>query len=509
MKLFSSKPTTNEDLLDTTLYTMPNSKDTISWADALEGTLVLGTTGSGKTSGSGKHIATAMLQGGFGMLVLCSKKKERASWEKLIKEVAPDRAKDVVVFNKGCKLTFNFLEYDMFREGQGAGDVLNAIESIMSLNEVNRAYLSGGGGSNEDRFWDLSLRRLCARSISTLRLAGEEISIINMRKLVSSSFKGEEADHYMKLERQADNEKIDQAKQQQAAEELDKMIESSYFLQVLFNISASSEEENEEVELLMNYWFKEFPKIGERANSIITESYMGIVEAFLNQGVLKSHFSSGLSPELLPENIYLQNKIVILDFPVKEIGVPALYAAMIYKTTFQAAMERRDVDTEKNPKPVGLFIDEVQQFISYRHDIQFQATARSSWVACTYLTQNLDGVVNVMGGQHALSKAKSFLGNLNLKIFGANGDFNTNQWASQMIGMHLVNHENVTINEEMKVSKSKNQHKEYKVMPSYYTTLKTGRKRNSYQVETVVFKPGRTWGKEKQNYALVSFDQRG
>jgi len=46
-----------------------------SWRikDACEGTMIFGGTGSGKTSGSGRALATSFLSAGFGGLVLCAK----------------------------------------------------------------------------------------------------------------------------------------------------------------------------------------------------------------------------------------------------------------------------------------------------------------------------------------------------------------------------------------------------------------------------------------------------
>ncbi|AXG72971.1 hypothetical protein DVK85_01470 [Flavobacterium arcticum] len=505
MRFFKTK--SHEDILDTTLYELPDSKDKISYADANEGTAVFGATGSGKTSGVANYIAKAMLQQQFGMCILCSKKKERADWIQLIEKHAPERMKDVVVLNKESHFRFNFLEYEMTRTGEGAGDVLNAIEALMGLNELNRVYLSGGEGGKDERFWDLSLRQFISRIIATLRLAGEAISIINMRRLAADSFKGDEAEQYQSLEAQAFNEKIDPVKRELASAQLQEWIGRNYFLRVLLSIVPKNEEEQEEMSLITNYWLREFPKIGERANSIILTSFMGIVQPFLNKGILKSHFSSGLSEAVLPENCYLKNSIVILDFPVKEFGVAALYAAMIYKTTFQTCMERRDVELETDPKPVGLFIDEYQQFCSYKSDVQFQATARSSWVATVYISQNLDGIVNVMGGTNAQEKAKSLLGNLNLKFFFSNGNYSTNTWAANMIGKHLVDYENFSMDADHKITKSKNQHREYRITPDYFTTLKTGRKVNKYIVEAIVFKAGRTWGREQLNFAKVGFRQ--
>jgi type IV secretory pathway TraG/TraD family ATPase VirD4 len=326
--------------------------------------------------------------------------------------------------------------------------------------------------------------------------------------LVADSFRGNEADTYQALEQLAFDEKADPVKRQNAKEQLEEWTTSNYFLRTLLSIEPNSEKEKEEMNLLTNYWLREFPKIGERTSSIVIESFMGIVEPFLNEGILKSHFSAELSSELLPENCFLNNQIVIIDFPVKEYGVAALFAATIYKTAFQAAMERRDVELEITPKPVGLFIDEYQQFCTYKTDVQFQATARSSWVATVYITQNLDGIVNVMGGNQAQERARSLLGNLNLKYFCSNGNYSTNLWASNMIGKHLVDYENLSISADKKISKTKNQQLIHRITPDFFTTLKTGRKRNKYIVESVVFKVGRFWRREKVNFTLVRFCQK-
>lgn len=499
-----------EDLLDTPLYKLPNTNDTISWADSVEGTLITGATGSGKSSGVGKHIAKAMLKSGFGMCIMCAKNDERKRWERLIKDVAPEREKDLVIFNKQSGLKFNFLQYEMERDGEGAADILNIVESLMILNEANKIHQSGGGGGKDERFWDLGLRSFISRNATTLKLAGEPITITNMRKLASSRFVDYEPEYYKKLEQDADDTNLDPVEQEHAQKERDAWIESRYFLQVLLKIANKdhASEEAEEVQLVMDYWLKEFPKTGERVSNIIVSSFMGIVEPFLNHGILKDQFSNGLNDELLPENIYKQNKIVIVDFPIKEFKVAGAFAATIYKSAFQAAMERRDIENEQSPTPVGLWIDEFQNFCNPRVDTLFQTTARSSWVATVYITQNINNMELIMGNNHPIAKAKSLLGNLNLKYFCSNDNYDTNIWASKMIGQHRVDFENLSINKDMEVSKTKNQQMQFRVTPDHFTILKTGRKSNNYMVDALVFKAGRTWGKERQNFALVDFSQR-
>lgn len=164
--------------------------------------------------------------------------------------------------------------------------------------------------------------------------------------------------------------------------------------------------------------------------------------------------------------------------------------------------------TFEEKKLVGLFVDEYQQFCSYKRDVQFQATACSSWVATVYITQNLDGIINVMSGNQAQERAKSLLGNLNLKFFCSNGNYSTNLWASNMIGKHLVDYENLSISADKEISKTKNQHLMHRIIPDFFTTLKTGRKINKYLVQSIVFKAGRTWSRKHNNFALVSFNQK-
>ena len=51
----------------------------------------------------------------------------------------------------------------------------------------------------------------------------------------------------------------------------------------------------------------------------------------------------------------------------------------------------------------------------------------------------------------------------------------------------------------------------FTVPPESFTTMKNGRKRNNFKVETIIFKTGCEWpvGRgEKTNYGSVDFDQK-
>ncbi len=497
-----------EDLLDQELYTVPGTETKITWADAVEGTLITGATGSGKSSGPGRHAALGMLKSGFGFCVLCAKSDEKDRWVKYARETG--RENDLVIFNKENDLKFNFLKYEVERTGDGADEVNNVVNLLMSLNEQIRIHVAGGDGK-EEPFWNSAQRRVISRVILFLILAGEEVTIVKMRKVIIDGFKQNEPKIYFHLKNLVTTkEEIDPEERKGAAKELNNWIESNYFLTLLeriFKKQFGTIELEEEAKTSTEYWIKEFPEVPDKTKSSISEGILGIVEPFMSRGILKNQFSYAVSEELRPENIVKKNKIVIIDFPIKEYGLSAVFAATIYKTSFQSAMERRKIEEETDPKPVGLWIDEYQSYCSPMTDPQFQSTARSSWVASVYITQNLQNLFFVMGGNQPVARAKSLLGNLNLKYFASNACFETNTWASQMIGQHYADDQRLSISKDMELSKTKSRVLRFRVMPDHFTTLKTGRKANNYMVEVIVFKSGKLWGKNKENYALVSFNQ--
>src|SRR4051812_37651322 len=61
-----------------------------------EGILITGSTGSGKTSGSGAAIAKSFLRNGFGGIVTCCKPDEPALWRRYARETG--REHDLVFF---------------------------------------------------------------------------------------------------------------------------------------------------------------------------------------------------------------------------------------------------------------------------------------------------------------------------------------------------------------------------------------------------------------------------
>jgi hypothetical protein len=128
----------------------------------------------------------------------------------------------------------------------------------------------------------------------------------------------------------------------------------------------------------------------------------------------------------------MAGKIVVLDLPLKELEHTGLVVQSAWKYLFQTALERQGRARDPRRRPVFLWEDEGQYFFS-EHDHHFQDTARSSRVSRVILSQNVHNFYKQLGqgGEHA---ADSVFANLNTKIFHANTDPKTNQYASSLFG---------------------------------------------------------------------------
>ena len=113
-----------------------------------------------------------------------------------------------------------------------------------------------------------------------------------------------------------------------------------------------------DLEVTSRYWLSEFPNLAERTRSIIVSSFTSMADCFL-RGTLRDMFCT--ETNFVPE-LSQQGAIILLDLPVKEYGEIGLYAQVLFKQIFQQSIERRV--TAESPRPVFLWADEAQNFIT-------------------------------------------------------------------------------------------------------------------------------------------------
>jgi len=442
-------------------------KDTWRLADAVEGTQIFGATGSGKTSGSGAALARAFLdpaRGRMGGLVLSAKPDEIDNWRGYLHDVGRP-ASDLVELSPSQPACFNFLDYER-REGERSTRGVTLTYNLVSL---FLAALSSGEGavSTADPYWNDALRELLTHTIDLAIFGADCIELADLASIVRS------------------------APQSRA----DARLRSWQDRSRCFALLRAAEKRyhtlppprRQDLEQTLAYWMDDFPALNDRTRSVVVSSFTAKVAGLL-RSPMRELLCTSTSAEVKPEASH-QGKVIVANIPVKVFGEVGRFAQILYKTVWQRATERRDLSGTWTP--VFLWADEAQYFAT-TDDMLFQQTARSKLAATVYLTQNLPNYYATFGGRNGQAVAESLLGNLQTKIFHANGDPSTNEWAERLFGQHMrsVHSRNFQGSE---AGQAWNPTRMPNVESAYFTTLRKGGPWNDCEVGALIFQGGRRW----------------
>ncbi len=467
--------------LDRVLYKF-NGRESFTIRQACEGVQIFGGIGSGKTSGSGAALAKAYLRAGFGGLVLCAKKDELATWQRYVQETG--REKSLLVFDMSGKWRFPFLQYEVSRKGEGAGNTDNLVRLFSTVQEAMERSKAGAGS---DPYWLRAMQQLTRNAIDLCMIVQGEVSVPLLYDVITSAPRSPE-------ERDSEAWQKDSLCWKLLLEGNRKSIADDWVLRDLASTAS--------------FWLKEYPLLGDKTRSSIISMFTSMADNFLRRPfrMLFSEIPQDKKQILYPEYSH-KGAVIILNLPVKEFGEAGRAAQGVYKYMWQQAAERRN--TRENDRPVFLWVDEAQNFAS-EYDMQFQATARSSRACTVYLTQNLPNYYAEMGGAHSKYRVDSLVGNLQTKIWHANSDPETNERAAETIGKswQVRKSRSGSIHEESySIGKSEQHSFDYDVIPQAFTTLKKGGPLNDFEVEAYLFQSGRKWMNGQTNLKAI-FKQR-
>jgi hypothetical protein len=484
-----------------------------SLGDAFQGVQVFGGTGSGKSSGSGQALARAFLKANLGGLVLTAKTDEAAQWREYARDA--EREADLIIVDARAKWRFDFLSYELKRAGAGAGQTENLVNVFCSVLEASeRRHGQAGGG---DSYWQRTLKQLLRNSIDLAVIAIGDVSLPSLYRIITSAPRS--PDEAANAKWQVDSacfglievaeKKFAQAKEAHDAAGTKPSIEDRI--------------RESDFRLTRDYWMLEFPSLAIETRSVIVSTFTSMADCFL-RGVLGRLFCTDVN--FTPEHTFL-GKIIVFDLPVKEHNELGQFAQVLFKFIWQRAVERRippgikRKEAEQTIRPVFLWADE-SQFFANSYDALFQSTARSSRACTVYLTQNFPSYLSVFGGANSRAEVEAFVGNLQTKIFHANGDPTTNNWAADSIGRSRQTHYSGGMSEQLGksaaaggVSQSAggSQSVDYLVQPQEFTMLRTGGEENKMQVDGIIFQGGRRWivadkaGTKVQNHLRQVFPQ--
>lgn len=466
--------------------------------DAFQGVQVFGGTGSGKSSGSGQAIARAYLEGNFGGLVLTAKTDELSTWQEYAR--ATGRETDLLIVDERAKYRFNFLSYELNREGTGAGYTENLVNLFSSVLEAAERRHGQSGGN--DSYWQRTLKQLLRNAIDLAVIAADDLDLPSLYRIITSAPRSATEAIDAKWRDESDCYTLIQAARE----------------------NAEAKNREADFELTRDYWLKEFPNLAVETRSVIVSTFTSMADCFL-RGMLRSLFCTDTN--FRPEDTF-NGKIIILSLPIKEYNELGHFAQILFKFIWQRAVERRIPSgigremAQASIRPVFLWADESQFFVT-SYDALFQGTARSSRACTVYLTQNLPSYFAAFNGPNSRSEAEAFVGNLQTKIFGANGDPTTNNWAADSIGrtrqMQFYGGMSEGLARGLGQGGGSNQSAggsqvvEYLVQPQEFTMLRTGGAEAEMMVDTIIFQGGRRWtsvgnGKARtQNHLRHSFPQ--
>jgi hypothetical protein len=461
--------------LDAPLFTYA-SGDVFTHRDSFEGALIVGSPGTGKTTGSGQTHARAMLRAGFGGLVLSAKANERDRFVGWCQ--AEGRLGSLMVVSPENEDGLNFLQYEMSRPGRGAG----MTENIASLFSTVLERSAGGTYSHMDPFWPNAARQLMRNIIDLLRLSTGRVTIPAMVKVIRSAPRSlsevsseawQSHSFCFRLIRRASRRQLDRV-------------------------------DRGDLKQTVGYWLQEFPSVAERVRSSIISTFTAVADGML-RGRLRQMFSGPITyvPELMESGA-----IILVDIPTKEYHEAGQGGQTIVKLLSQRFWEGRIENP--HPWPSFLYVDESQNFIN-SHDTTFLQSSRESRVATVFITQNLPNFYAAFGGHDGRSKVDSLLGNFATKVFHANSDTTTNRYAEEIIGKAWCRRYsgNVSLGNQGVQSGIGFSDSYESVLPSsVFTMLKQGGEKNNFLAEAIVFKAGRSWNVTDKNYLRVSFPQR-
>ncbi|MEZ4990430.1 MAG: TraM recognition domain-containing protein [Saprospiraceae bacterium] len=494
-------------------------------SDAVRGVQIFGGIGSGKSSGSGRTIALKFLQAGYGGIVLTGKVDEAKVWvdyaietgrldrlvlfgeKEAMKEKFSDRKYRGLDFEN---YIFDPLEYESTREGHGANQTLNIVAMFMSIVKMGNRVGGSGAGSSKEPFWDMAMERCITAAVDLLDVSGQPKTVPNIAKVIQEAPLG--ADVYGRFQKLYPVTSIDQQ------EDLQKWAAESYTVFCLTWALSNIEEHEKKpepeqqawklqgrkraFEVARSYFLSEFPRLPDRTRSSITEMFYAFANPF-RSGLLADFFTGETSYQVKPEQTYTHQKIIILDFSVKEYLQAGVYAQSLYKRIWQQAIERRD--TKLYPVPVFMWIDESQYFLN-EDDMMFQTTARSAKACTVLISQNISNYYATIGGEYRKERVDSLLGNLATKIFHNNNDHVTNEWAADTIGQEYAMSISYGTNEDDKADSRFGEELRHQVLPKDFILLKTGGEKNEGLVTAYLTIADRDWGKGT-TFAKVKFQQ--
>jgi hypothetical protein len=385
------------DDLDTVLLNW-TSRDPYTVRDLINGGVaVLGRTGSGKSSSSGRLLAESVIRfPRSGGLILAAKPDDRAFWESLFARAG--RSDDLRVFSPGGSLRFNFMNYAQ----KLSNEPRNIVHCLQTLAESLRGFDNRPGGDQE-KFWKQQDERLLYSAVVIVKLARGGVNAPDLQKFIA--------------EAASSPEQI--TSPQWIAGTHSQWLEAAHQ-------APKSEVEAHDFELAVEFWLGQFPSMVDRTRSCVIASVMGILHV-MNSGTVRMLGSGAIN--ISPDDM-LDGKWVLVDMCPAVFGVEGSLVCSAWKYLTQRAVLKRSATA--NDCINVIWADEATQFVN-SHDATYLAQCRSHRGCMVLLSQSLPGYFAAMAGDSGEHQTNALLSQFSHLIVHC-VDPITAEWAAKKLG---------------------------------------------------------------------------
>jgi hypothetical protein len=469
-------------------------QDWITLGQLYSGIQILGGNGSGKTSGSGAHLALWLMANHAGFVWMCAKPDEVFLVRKLAR--AAGRLNDLVILGQAIHPTedrvltdedgeplitdarFNALDYESKRAG-GSLSVVNYLAETYKSIQRGKAE---GKGSSESAFWQTQYERLGRYLVDTAKFSGLPLTIGILRRLQLSAPKTAE---------QAESEEW--RAQSLLSVAIGKAEERIYEPGIR---EETKKRRQKNWESIKDFWLTDWLNLAEKPRSTLDVMFAALADAFTVEPVETILTEPST---ITPEDV-MAGKIVVLNLPVRKFFEPGRMAQFCFKYSFQRSMlgrEAASIDTV----PTVLWADEAHNFIA-SFDKDYAAEVRSFKSITCFLEQSIAGYEAALG-THSRTEVEAFLANLQLRIYHQNSSPETNEYCSSVFGSDWEEVENIVPGGGVLINKQLVPI----VRPIKFTTLRRGGPANAEIVEAYVYNGGLTFSATGKSFLKTQFAQ--
>lgn len=442
-------------------------------AGSFEGTLAIGASGSGKTSGPVRMNAISMMRAGYGMFAQTVKGTNPSDAD-LIRQwaVQAGRENSLVFVGPGHGLGFNVLRHEMdaAHRGNESGDMAANVSRLFSIGaELSLSTRNRTGG---DQIWMQAVNSLSTYGTTLVYAATADLRLDDLVAVVQSA-----------------PQTLAQSKDPTFLRDSAcmRMIEAA-------NIACPA---NRNVQLATRYFLHEFPSFPPETKQSVLFTFGAGCADFYQREPLNSMFFS--RTDYTP-SIILDGAILVVDCAVLQFGEVGRIANGLLRFCIQRALERRV--GHPSERPVALLWDESQKTLM-RSDVSFQETCRSSRCATIAGTQHLPSLRDAVGAD----LAANFVGNLRNKFFAQNNEPETAEFMSRLGGKYEDKRRSINRDNNGVTGSSEAPHMEDALPAQATHNLRTGGRANRYKVDSILVAGSKRMRSGKP-FQKVRIDQR-